>query len=182
MKLEMLLKRRMMSPFRSRKTSFCSHTGRRSAGFTYVELMITLGIMGVLASVAIPSAKAMMAREREHELRINLVEIREAIDAYKRAADQGRIELKLGDSGYPHRLSDLVEGVKDRQSLDGKMLYFLRRIPRDPMDATANDAESSWGKRAYKSPPEAPEEGDDVYDVYSRSSGVGMNNVPYRQW
>lgn len=182
MKLAMPLNLRTMRPLCGLTSSASHRVGRRCSGFTYVELMITLGIMGVLASVAIPTAKAMMAREREHELRSNLVEIREAIDSYKRAADQGRIELKLGDSGYPHKLSDLVEGVKDRQSLDGKMLYFLRRIPRDPMDVTSDDAESSWGKRAYKSPPGAPEEGDDVYDIYSRSGGIGMNNVPYRQW
>jgi general secretion pathway protein G len=152
-------------------------------GFTYVELMITLAIMAVLALVAVPTAKTMLAREKEHELRSDLIEIRDAIDAYKRAADEGRIQLQVGDSGYPKHLQDLVDGVKDQQSVDEKRLYFLRRVPRDPMDPnTEDDPADSWGKRSYKSPPDDPQEGDDVYDIYSRSGSVGLNGVPYRQW
>lgn len=159
------------------------HAVPRAGGFTYVELMITLAIMAVLALVALPTAQLMRARAREHELRSNLIEIREAIDAYKRAADQGRIQLQVGDSGYPKRLQDLVDSVKDQQSVEGRRLYFLRRVPRDPMDLDASsDPAQSWGKRAYKSPPNDPQQGDDVYDVYSRSTQVGLNGVPYRQW
>lgn len=154
-----------------------------TAGFTYVELMITLAIMAVLALVAVPGAQTMIARTKEHELRSDLIEIRDAIDAYKRASDQGRIQLQVGESGYPKHLQDLVDGVKDQQSVDEKMLYFLRRVPRDPMDPdTGGDPADSWGKRAYKSPPDDPQEGDDIYDVYSRSGGIGLNGVPYRQW
>jgi len=173
----------MLSGVMSLSRSRSPKAPRRDAGFTYVELMITLAIMGVLALVAVPSEQLVRTRANEHELRADLIEVREAIDAYKRAADQGRIQLQVGESGYPKKLADLVDGVKDQQSVEGKMLYFLRRVPRDPMDPDVmDDPAESWGKRSYKSAPGDPQEGDDVYDVYSRSPKIGLNGVPYRQW
>jgi general secretion pathway protein G len=155
----------------------------RPAGFTFIELMMTLAIMSVLALVSVPLAQLAVQRDKERELRMALAEIREALDAYKRASEQGRISSKLGDSGYPPSLEALVEGIEDQRSPVRKKIYFLRRIPRDPMVAgsEANPA-SSWGLRSYDSPPEEPVEGDDVFDVYSTSDRVGLNNVPYRDW
>lgn len=156
---------------------------RRASGFTFIELAVTLAIMGVLAAVAVPMVELVSQRYKERELRSALGQIREAIDAYRRATDQGRIPVKIGDSGYPKSLNDLVDGVADAKSPQRQKMYFLRRLPRDPMhpDPTVAAADT-WGKRSYASPPEAPQEGEDVFDVYSLASGKGINGIPYREW
>jgi general secretion pathway protein G len=146
-------------------------------GFTLIELLVTLAILGILAVVAVPSAELAVRRAKESELRRALIEIRGAIDAYKRAAEQGRIELRAGESGYPRRLEDLVAGVPDQKAPDKRPIYLLRRLPADPMSE-----DGAWGKRSYSSPPDAPTEGDDVFDVYSRSAKIGINGLEYRLW
>jgi general secretion pathway protein G len=152
-------------------------------GFTFIELMMTLAIMAVLAMVTVPMAQLAVQRAKERELRVALVQIREAIDAYKRAADQGRIVVRLGESGYPKTLAELVEGVPDQRSPTRKNMHFLRSLPRDPMNEDSGTPPvESWGLRSYSSPPEDPAEGDDVFDIYSKSNKQGLNGVPYRQW
>jgi len=159
-------------------------------GFTFIELMITLSILATLAMVAAPMAQVALQREKEHQLRAALIEIREAIDAYKRAADNGRIKLAMGDSGYPKKLEDLVTGVPDQRSPRKQNMYFLRRIPRDPFapaDASTSGFASSaasggWAVRSYASPPDNPAEGEDVFDVSSRSAVMGLNGIPLKQW
>ncbi len=154
----------------------------RHGGFTLIELLVTVVIVSVLASVAMPLSTLNQQRAKEQELRQNLREIRSAIDAYKQATDEGRIIRSLAQSGYPPKLSALVEGVADARSPVSKKIYFLRRIPMDPFAENADDAESSWGKRSYDSPPNTPHEGRDVYDVYSQSSRTGLNGTPYKDW
>jgi len=149
-------------------------------GFTLVELVVTLAILGVLAAIAVPVAELAYKRTKEQELRYNLRQIREGIDAYKRAWDEGRIVRKVNESGYPPTLELLVDGVEDLRSPTKAKIYFLRRIPVDPL-APAGGAEA-WGRRSYASPPDEPKPGDDVYDVYSLNPGTGINGVPYRQW
>lgn len=151
-------------------------------GFTFIELMITLAIMATLAMVAVPMAQVALQRDREHQLRAALIELREGIDAYKRAADNGRIKLALGESGYPKKLEDLVEGVPDQRSPRKQNMYFLRRLPRDPFAPADVGAAASWTRRAYASPPDSPSEGEDVFDVASRSDLVGLNGVPLKSW
>ncbi len=152
-------------------------------GFTLVELVITVAIVALLATAAVPAAELAARRAKEQELSRALRQVREAIDAYKQAADEGRVEKSVGDSGYPKRLDDLVAGVDDRKSTRKAKIYFLRRIPRDPFAADADlPAAASWGKRSYASPPDDPKEGDDVYDIYSRSVVTGLNGRPYRDW
>lgn len=155
----------------------------RQRGFTLIELVITLAIVGLLASVVMPLAELGVQRGKEQQLRVALRDIRTAIDAYKAAADLGRVELEVGQSGYPPTLGILAEGVVDTQSPDRKKIYFLRRVPRDPFypDPATPNAET-WGLRSYESPPDAPEPGDDVYDVYTLHSGLGLNGIAYRDW
>ena len=156
---------------------------RRAGGFTFIELMMTLAILGVLVMVAAPMTEVVRQRQREHELRLALIQIREAIDAYKRATEQGRVLLKLSDSGYPPSLDVLVQGVTDQRSPTRQQIFFLRRLPADPFNESeqANPARS-WGIRSYASGPDDPKEGADVYDVYSKSRAMGLNGVPYRRW
>jgi general secretion pathway protein G len=143
-------------------------------GFTFIELLIVVAILALLASVAMPLAEVTMQRNKEQDLRRSLREIREAIDAYKLAGDEGRIEKRADKSGYPPTLAVLAEGVADKKT--GQVVYFLRRVPRDPL------GEAEWGLRSYKSPPGSPQPGDDVFDVYTRSSDTGLNGVPYKDW
>ena len=155
---------------------------KRGTGFTLIEMIVTLAIMGTLAMVAVPMVQITVQREKERALRNALFEIRDAIDAYKRASEQGRIPQRLGESGYPKKLEALVEGVADQRSLSKQKMYFLRRLPRDPFAPADGSSAASWGRRAYASPPDDPAEGDDVFDVYSSSRLTGLNGVPLRQW
>lgn len=154
----------------------------RSRGFTLIELVATLAILALLAVAAFPIADLTIKRTKEQDLRYSLRQIREGIDTYKRAVDEGRIERKVGDTGYPPKLDVLVAGVEDKRSPDKKKLYFLRRIPTDPFADPELAGAASWGKRSYASPPEEPKEGEDVYDVFSLSPLKGINGVPYREW
>jgi general secretion pathway protein G len=155
-----------------------------TAGFTLIELLITVAIIALLAAMVLPVGELAVQRDREHDLRLALREIRSAIDAYKQASDEGRIPRKADESGYPKTLELLVEGVADAKSPDKeRKIYFLRRLPRDPMATDPQlSATETWGKRSYKSPPESPQAGEDVFDVFSQSNGVGLNGIPYRQW
>ncbi len=155
----------------------------RVRGFTLIELLVTVAIVGLLATLALPMTELAVQRSKEQELRSALREIRTAIDAYKKAWDEGRIQKTVDDSGYPKTLDVLAEGVEDFKSPKRTKMYFLRRVPRDPLVSDGRSAAAdTWGKRSYKSPPDEPQEGDDVYDVYSLSKGVGLNRVPYREW
>ena len=154
----------------------------RRAGFTLIELVITVAVVGVLALLAAPLLEVTAQRHKETELRQALRQIREAIDAYHQAVQDKKIESPADASGYPPDLDSLVKGVPDITKPDRPMIYFLRRLPRDPMnpDSLLSPAET-WGKRSYASPPDAPSPGEDVYDVYSLSDAVGLNGVPYRE-
>lgn len=155
----------------------------RISGFSLVELLVSAAIVGLLATVAMPVMELTVKREKEHDLRVALREIRTAIDAYKAAASTGKIALLPGQSGYPPTLSELITGVADATKPAGPKLVFLRRLPRDPFHPdVAAAAIDTWGKRSFDSPPDAPHAGDDVFDVYSQSTRMGLNGVPYNAW
>jgi general secretion pathway protein G len=155
----------------------------RSRGFTLIELVVTLAILGLLAASAMPLAQLVSQREKESELRAALREVREAIDAYHTAASSGHIKMQIGESGYPPDLKSLYAGVEDTASEKKVQLYFLRRIPRDPFFPDSNvAAEESWGLRSYASAPEDPQAGDDVFDIYSLATGKGLNGISYHDW
>lgn len=156
---------------------------RRARGFTLIELLVTLAIMALLGAMVVPVGQTVVQRRNEAALRTALREIRSSIDAYKRAADEGRIAKAAGATGYPAKLELLVDGVVDLRSPKKAKIYFMRRLPRDPFNGNPelSDAQT-WGKRSYASEASEPREGDDVYDVISTSGKVGLNGIPYSRW
>ncbi len=155
----------------------------RQRGFTLIELLITVAIVAILASIALPMSQLVVQRNNEQKLQDGLQQIRGAIDAYKQAVDDGHIAKEVGGSGYPGSLRVLVDGAEKIDDPKKSKIYFLRRIPRDPfyLDASV-PAEQTWGLRSYESSPDAPQEGADVFDVYSLSDAIGLNGIPYREW
>ena len=155
-------------------------------GFTLIELIVTVAIVAILASVAMPMLQMSLQRNKEIELRTNLRQIREAIDAYKKAADEGRIKKSIEETGYPPNLEILVNGVVDEKDVNKNKLKFLRKIPLDPMtsatDKNTDDFPNNWGLRSYASEASDPELGADVFDVYSLSQKIGINGIAYAKW
>jgi len=150
--------------------------------FTLTEMLVTAAILAILAGAAIPLAKNAVQREKEIELSRALRGLREAIDSYKRLADEKKIRTEPDSEGYPPDLKTLVEGVEvSGTSDDGsrtRVRKFLRRIPRDPM--TRSDG---WGLRSYQDKPDAETwGGENVYDVYTKSRGRALDGTPYREW
>jgi len=152
----------------------------RTRGVTYLELIATATILMILASAILPMGRVAVQRQREIELRRELRTMRRAIDQYKLAVEQGQVggtDVKLGSEGYPEDLETLVKGVKRVGTVDRK-LKFLRRIPVDPMTGTAE-----WGLRCYQDDPDSTSWcGDNVWDVYSKSTAKGLDGTPYNTW
>jgi len=169
----------------------------RRRGFTLTEMMVVCAVLAILAGAALPVAKTAVKREREIELRRDLRLLREAVDAYKRLADEGKIEIEDESEGYPPDLETLVKGVEVQEEAGGaegegfeetsegessasgkKTLKFLRRIPKDPMTNSTD-----WGLRSYQDAPDSTVWGkENVYDVYTKSQAKALDGSYYRDW
>ena len=160
-----------MTPGRSRADK------HPAGGYTMVELVVVCSLLVILAAVALPTAKYSVKRGKEIELRQALRQMRNAIDEFKRFSDAGLIPVELGTDGYPSELELLVEGVEVVGQID-KSVRFLRRIPVDPMTG-----EAEWGLRSFQDDFDSTSwGGENVFDVYSLSEGVGLDGVPYQEW
>lgn len=158
---------------------------QRQRGVTLVELVVTMTILAILASLILPSARLTVKRTKEIELRRNLREIRTAIDAFKKeydkAVDQKKIIPSLNKSGYPEDWTQLVEGY-DFGGMYPEKRKFLRRIPRDPFSEDP-DPERHWGLRSYYDKPDSRTwGGEDIYDVYSQSDQTALDGTRYADW
>jgi len=147
---------------------------RRSGGFTLVELIVATTILMILTTLAIPLARVTIKREKEHELRHDLWEMRDAIDRYKDAADRNAFQTKVGTEGYPPDLDTLVKGV----DVQGKKLKFLRRVPVDPMTGS-----TEWGMRSMQDDADSDSwGGQNVFDVFTKSQGTALDGTKYKDW
>lgn len=147
---------------------------RSERGLTLVELIVTVAILAILATAAVPVARFRVKREKERELRRDLWEMRDAIDHYKDAADRGAFQTKVDSQNYPPDLDTLVNGV----DVQGKKVKFLRRIPLDPMTGSAE-----WGMRSMQDDPDSDSfGGQSVFDVYSKSPDTALDGTKYKDW
>jgi len=146
----------------------------RMRGFTLVEMIAAITILMILTGMAVPLARVTIKRERERELRHDLWEMRDAIDRYKDAADRSAFQIQVESYGYPPDLQTLVDGV----DVNGKKLRFLRHIPVDPMTGNAD-----WGLRSMQDDPTSDSwDGNNVFDVYTKSTGTGLDGTKYKDW
>jgi general secretion pathway protein G len=143
-------------------------------GLTLVELIVTVAILAIIASAAVPITRFEVKRTKERELRYDLWQMRDAIDKYKDAADKGAFQTKVDSQNYPPDLETLVTGV----DVQGKKLKFLRRIPVDPMTGKAE-----WGLRSMQDDATSDSwGGQNVFDVYTKSEGTGLDGTKYKDW
>jgi len=154
----------------------------RYRGFTLIEMLVVLAILGVLAAAARPLLELQVQRGKERELRDGLRALRTAIDNHYQAAAAGQVRRLPGETGYPRNLAVLVEGVPDMRSESNQRVYFLRRIPRDPFADPLLPAAETWDLRSAESPPNDPRPGRDVFDVMSRSQRKALDGSAYNQW
>jgi len=156
----------------------------RAHGFTLVEMIVTLSLLAVLALSALPLGKMAVKRENEIELQRALRLVRESIDAWKKLADEKKIEVDEDTEGYPPTLEALVKGVEvqDKNATEKaarkRIVKFLRRIPKDPMTNSFD-----WGIRSYQDDPDSDVWGEEnVYDVYTKSQALALDGTRYRDW
>jgi general secretion pathway protein G len=150
------------------------HNAIKVRGFTLIELIVATAILTILTGMAIPLVRVTIKRQKEHELRQDLWDLRDAIDRYKDAADRGAFQIKVGSEGYPPDLETLVNGV----DVQTKKLKFLRRIPIDPMTNKPD-----WGMRSMQDDPTSDSwDGNNVFDVFTKSQDTALDGTKYKDW
>ena len=167
----------------------------KRTGVTLLELLITIAIIFILASIVTPLSRVTVKRGKELELRQHLRQMREAIDQFKKDWDRegdrligqvcqkNQLTCKEVSSiyGYPKTLETLLEMDLTGQEATVKgttKRRYLRRIAGDPLTQS-----SEWGLRCYKDEPDVENWcGDDVYDVYSKSPETALDGTKYREW
>ena len=147
-------------------------------GFSFLELMLSMVILAILAAAMVPTTKNIVKRQKEAQLRQALMEVRMAIDRYKKMADEGKINITdVRRLGYPADFEELIAGASLKDDA-GKNMRFLRRIPVDPMTG-----EAEWGMRSVQ---DAPDDrswgGQNLFDIYSLSDGTALDGTVYREW
>ena len=149
---------------------------RRQSGFTLIELIVAVTILGIISGLAVPIVRVQIKRTKEIELHRDLWEMRDAIDRYKAAADRGAFRTKAGSENYPPDLQTLVDGV----DINGKKLRFLRKVPTDPM--TGN---TEWGQRSVQDEnliASDNQETGGIVDVHSGATGTSTDGTAYNTW
>ena len=153
------------------------HQHWRGRGLTLIELLVTISVLAILASVALPLHTLTVKRNKELELRRSLRTLRTAMDQFKAEYDKAKgnardaKEIFKGKvtadrSGYPLTLQEMV---------DAKV---LRRIPRDPMSP-----DGKLVTRSYSDNPESSiSDGKDVYDVRTASTVTALDGTTYDTW
>jgi general secretion pathway protein G len=146
----------------------------KERGLTLIELIVATSILLILSGMAVPLARVTIKRSKEKDLRAALWQLRDGIDRYKDAADRGAFQINAGSEGYPPDLDTLVKGM----DVGGKKLKFLRRIPTDPMTG-----DTDWGLRSMQDDPDSDSwDGNNVFDVHTKSTGVALDGTKYKDW
>ncbi|MGA7908154.1 MAG: type II secretion system protein [Candidatus Sulfotelmatobacter sp.] len=150
------------------------HGVKPERGFTLMELIIATVLLMILTTMALPLARLTIKREKEHELRQDLWEMRDAIDRYKMDADRGAFQTKVDSQNYPPDLETLVKGVE----IQTKKVRYLRKIPTDPMTNSTD-----WGLRSMQDDPDSDSwGGQSVFDVYTKSQDTALDGTKYKDW
>ena len=160
---------------------------RRWRGFTLIEMVVVVALVGILASAAVPLQALNNRRSQEVALREALRTLRSALDAHADAVRGKRIAPGPGGTPWPKDLVTLVNGVplvdeQGQPAASGQRLYLLRRLPRDPFADTLLPAADTWALRHSQSEPGAFEAGGDVFDVRSRSAQRALDGSAYADW
>ncbi|WP_454062216.1 type II secretion system protein [Candidatus Nitrospira salsa] len=165
-------------------------------GVTFLELLITLAIIFILASVALPITKVSTKRSQELELRQTLRTVRTALDTFRRdwardgdtllgplcVKNQLACKENTGQSGYPKSLEQLLRieltGAEAQVKGTHNIRRYLRRVPIDPLTG-----KNEWILRCYQDEADTDRWcGEDVFDLHTTSTKSALDKTKYRDW